>query len=301
MVERIVLEEGISVVIATRDRPAVLEETLHSLQAHLRPSDERIVVDSASRDPAVQRLASDAGVPCLRLEKPGVSRARNAGMAATSKPIVAFIDDECLIAPGWPERVESAFDDPRVGFVTGLVTPDRDTKLPIAIVVHPSPRTFPADGDPTRFGGGANMSFRRSAFLGVGGFDESMGPGARLLAGEDHDAFWRLLRAGWVGVYDPSIVVTHQQWRGTGRAILRHYAYGVGVAALIVKLIRVGAPIGWPMLRGRLWHDGIVAIIHNLRKGHESAAAAAAVKATGVVIGSVRAAFTPIRDDHYMR
>ncbi len=292
---------SVSVIIPTRDRPALLEAAVDSVMRHLRAFDEAIVVDSASRDPAVGRIASAAGCVVVRLDEPGTSRARNAGVAASSAPLLWFVDDDCLVQASWTERIEAAFEAPELGFVTGRVVSDRASKMPVSVVTVEQRRVFDPRADPSRLGGSVNMAVRKTALEGIGGFDEGMGPATRLRAGEDHDAIWRLLVAGWAGRYEPSIVVSHQQWRTTAEAVKREYAYGVGAGALAVKMIRSHDPQGWRILRRRLWGDSVAASVRNLARGYESGAAGAALKTFGVVAGALRASFTPLVDGRFRR
>jgi glycosyltransferase involved in cell wall biosynthesis len=62
---------ALSVVICCRDRPQLLEQALAAVVGALRPEDELVVVDSASRDPAVQRVAAAAGATVLVCDEPG--------------------------------------------------------------------------------------------------------------------------------------------------------------------------------------------------------------------------------------
>jgi glycosyltransferase involved in cell wall biosynthesis len=280
---------GVSVVLATRDRPSLLQGAVASIIESLRPSDELIVVDSASRDPATSQIGRDAGAQVIRLEIPGTSRARNAGWRAARGPIVAFTDDDCEVPTDWTARIEAAFADAGVGFVTGRVLGDREASIASAAVVDETPKRFVGPSDPAGFGSGANMAFLRDTLLTIAGFDEGMGPGTSLRAAEDQDAFWRALRAARVGLYDPSIVVTHRLWRTRAGAVAREYAYGVGAGALAVKLIRNDDPGAWRLLRRRLWGDGIALAARHLVRGYESGAAGATLKAFGVVVGSIRA------------
>ena len=255
----------------------------------LRLSDELIVVDSASRDASTRRVAAEAGARVIRVERPGTSRARNTGWRAAKGTIVAFTDDDCEVPQGWTEHIEAAFADPVVGFLTGRVLGDREASIASAAVVGEEPQRFDRDSDPAGFGSGANMAFRREALEMIGGFDQGMGPGTPFRAAEDHDAFWRVLRSGWVGLFDPNIVVTHRLWRTRMRSITREYAYGVGAGALAVKLIRGHDPAAWRMLRKRVWSEGFGLAARHLVKGYESGAAGSALKAIGVVVGSLRA------------
>src|SRR5205823_3162308 len=65
------------------------------------PAGEVVVVDDASTD-ATAATARDAGARVVRLERAGgPAAARNAGVAATSAPLLAFTDADCEPAPGW--------------------------------------------------------------------------------------------------------------------------------------------------------------------------------------------------------
>ena len=62
-------------------------------------------------------------------------------------------------------------------------------------------------------GAGANSIFRRSVFEEVGLFSEDLGPGTPARAADDNDAFYRILRAGYRIVFDPSRIVWHSHRR----------------------------------------------------------------------------------------
>lgn len=290
---------GLTVVVASRDRGELLRGALEALGRHLRPQDQVIVVDSASKSPGVEQAASEAGVRLIKLSRPGTSRARNAGLAAASTTIVAFIDDDCLITPGWSESLEEAFADEQLGFVTGRVEPDRPASVSLSVFLEEAPRRFDRVVDPSAYGGGSNMAFRRSALASVGGFDEGMGPATALRAAEDQDAFWRVVRAGWAGAYHPSIVVTHRQWRTGRQALRRQYDYGVGAAAVAVKAIRLDDRSGWRMLRTRLWAEGFGLAWRNLLRRYESGVVAALVRVAGVLAGTFIAWVRPLVDGRY--
>jgi glycosyltransferase involved in cell wall biosynthesis len=281
---------AVSVVFATRDRPDMARAAVQSARAALRPSDELIVVDSASADPDAVRSACGDVTTFIRLERPGLSRARNAGWRAASRPIVAFTDDDCSVPSDWTAKFSAAMGEPAIGFATGSVVGDRDAALQSATMVDASPRRIEGAQDPVRFGSGANMAFRRATLEEINGFDEALGSGTRLRSAEDHDAFWRALRAGWVGVYDPTIVVTHRLWRSRMKSLGRQFGYGVGAGALAMKVIRSGDRDGWRFLRKRVWSEGPAAAVKSLGKGHESAAAAQAAGALGAAVGAVRVA-----------
>lgn len=291
----------VAVVVATRDRPAFLETLLDHLVPQLRSCDELVVVDSASRDAAVRRTAEAAGVRVVRCDLPGVSRARNAGVAATSAPLVAMTDDDCAPEPGWTERVEAAFDRPELGFVTGRVVADRTVAEVLSVLNDEHERRFDASSDPAGVGHGANMAWRRVAFEAIGGFDEVLGPGARLRYAEEHDAFWRALRAGWTGRYVPDAVVVHRQWRDRGEFLRVKYGYGYGSGAFAGKIARLEPREGGRLFADAVWRNGARQAWRDLRDGYETGAAGALLKAAGAVAGLVNGLSTPLEDGHFTR
>src|SRR4051812_16745203 len=130
---------GVAVILCTRDRPAFLQAALPAVRAALRPEDEAVVVDSASVDPEVRRVAETAGFRVVRAPRPGLALARNVGIDATTAPIVAFTDDDCRPQLGWTARLAAHFTDPSVGFVTGQVRPDRETGPVVAVKTDEEP------------------------------------------------------------------------------------------------------------------------------------------------------------------
>jgi len=290
---------AVACVIASRDRPQHLSVALESVLQARRPGDEVVVVDSASRDDATRRVADDAGVPCVRCEVPGVARARNAGFRATQAPIVAFTDDDCLVAKDWALAVADAFHaaEHDVAFVTGRVLPDRQIGEVLSVLVDETPRRFRGTQEPSGIGHGANMAWRRVAFEAIGGLDEALGPGAVLRYAEEHDAFWRALRQGWAGVYEPAVEVTHRQWRGRAEFLRIKWGYGFGTGAFASKVVRLDPPLGARMLREAVWDRGVEQAWRDLRSGYEAGAAGGVAKAAGVLVGVVRGGLTPV-DGH---
>ncbi len=292
--------DGVAIVICSRNRPRFLADALAAAVAAARPQDEVVAVDSASDGPATAEVASAAGCRLVRLERPGLSVARNAGVAATGRAIVAFTDDDCLADRGWPAALAAAFADPSVGVVFGrLVAETPDGAAPSG---DPGPEPVPFDrtADPALLGAGACMAFRRTALEQVGGFDELLGSGAPLRAGEDHDAVWRVLRAGWHGRYEPAARVTHREWRDTWQLVRMQWGYGVGAGAVAAKISRIEPTTGRVLLRRRLGRDGVVKVARNLAKGWERPALASALYTLGVVTGACRVRGRTLENDRFV-
>jgi cellulose synthase/poly-beta-1,6-N-acetylglucosamine synthase-like glycosyltransferase len=106
----------------------------------------------------------------------GAGSARNAAVEITTGEVVAIIDDDARAEPDWLERLLETYTDESVVAVGGPPLPIYETARPDWF-----PRSFdwvfgceylglPTQTGPIRHLIGANMSFRRSAFDKVGGF-----------------------------------------------------------------------------------------------------------------------------------
>lgn len=230
----------ITVVVPTRDRPAFLARCLADLTEAQRREGlgTVLVVDSASRSTETAQVAARFGVRHVWQSLPGASRARNTGWQAAETPLVAFIDDDLRIRAGWTAAVVEAFADPTVAFVTGrVVAPEGEQPQAFGVIEGQQPGTLDAS---TRgvFGGSANLAVRREVIDAVGGFDERLGPGRWLSAGEDVELLDRLVEAGWIGRYEPAAVVECEQWRDEAQRLRLAWSYGKGMGARFAAMGR---------------------------------------------------------------
>lgn len=278
---------SVSVVVATRDRPAALAGALDALRAAVGPDDEVIVVDSASKGSGTRGVAEAAGVDYMRAPAPGAARARNLGAARARRQVLAFTDDDCRPHHGWAAALAAAFTDPDVGLAVGPVTGVGGGSA--ADVEDRGPRRWRWPDDPAHIGSGASMAVLGDAFRSVGGFDERLGPGAAVAAGEDHELFLRLLHAGWIAAFVPEAVVDHDDRRSRWATLRLFHGYGIGAGTVASMARSLDPAVARGMLRSRLWDDGVVLVGRDLARRHEEPAARAAAMAVGVVAGRIRA------------
>ncbi len=129
-----VVDEGllplVSVVVpSTFERVDLLERCVESLVAQSYPAFEVIVVDNRPVDSVERvelrgRLCGDSRVSVVVEPCPGISAARNRGVASAAGPVVAFIDDDVEVEPGWLRAVGARFVlEPSADCVTGPVLP----------------------------------------------------------------------------------------------------------------------------------------------------------------------------------
>lgn len=239
----------ISLVIPTHNRAEPLLEALGSVVRQDLPAAEWecVVVNNNSTDDTESRFAAFAAAhpECsLRMvdeSGPGVSYARNRGLCEASAPLVAFIDDDERVNPGFLRAYLDFFDrHPEAVVAGGRIIADypsgrpdwmsRYVEMPIANPMDfgPEVRPFPVGRVP----GGGNMAFRREGLAAYDGFDPSLGRvNGELIGGEENDFFERLLRGGETIWYVPGAVMWHIiPPRKLTRDYFRRLSYHVGVS-----------------------------------------------------------------------
>lgn len=282
-----IMEESVSVVICTRDRPQQLEKCLRSLQQLSHPADEILVVDNAPTSNATQHLVEQ--MPTVRYvvePRPGLSVARNTGIRCAKGSIIVFTDDDVEVHTDWIARLRYGFQDPNVMVVTGLMLPaELETEAQVAF--HRGTSGFKWECRPLVFdshyfeakkpfgvpvwqiGAGANMALRRKVVELVGDFDERLGAGASGCS-EDSEFWYRVLAAGWLCRYEPTAVIYHYHRRTMDALKQQMYAYMRGhVAALLIqttKLHHLGnlsrLLVSLPKYYARLIVRGIISGFH---------------------------------------
>jgi GT2 family glycosyltransferase len=247
----------VSVVICTRDRPDQLETCLRCLSSQEYPSFEVVVVDNAPGDAVRDIVAAGyAGRPTRYVpeRRPGLSWARNTGIAAASGEIIAFLDDDEEPDRHWLTGLACGFARGNdIGCVSGMVLPARlDTaaeQLFEQLGGHSQVRGFSAaifsrHGPQSPlyplppFGVGANMAFRREALASIGGFDVALGAGTPTLAGEDTLALTLILLAGYRIAYEPAALMRHHHRGDLDSLGHQLRGYGVGLTAFYAALLR---------------------------------------------------------------
>jgi glycosyltransferase involved in cell wall biosynthesis len=291
-----------SVVLPTRDRPEKLRRCLESVFAALREGDEVIVVDSASVDPEVARVATAAGAVVVRCDRPGVDRARNAGWRRTGHDAVLFVDDDVVVDAGWADALVAALaSDPPAGFVTGRIDAlpgGHSMERPVAIKDDDEAARLDASSTGT-LGHSASLAVRRAALEDVGGFDEAMGAGARFQSSPEVDLFDRLFAAGWVGRYEPAARAWHEQWRGRSELLKLDWRYGMGAGARLAKLVRTDRPRARRIAAEVFWATGLRTAWRDLRARYKTGVLLRLAQVVGAVVGFAAALPVPVRDGHY--
>ena len=245
--------KDVDVLIPTLRRPDQLVRALRSLFAQ-HGADEVVasivVVDNSPEGSAASvvdalRPASPSLLIYVHEPRPGVATARNAGLAACSAPLVAFLDDDEEAPPHWLAELRLAHlslgSAVTFGPVRG-VAPDARPEFRDYL-----DRFFSREGGPqtalisTAYGCGNSIMTRAVALAGPEPFDVR----ADLTGGEDDRLFCKLREAGlafgwaaqaWVYEYAPAHRA-HVRY-----ALKRAFCYGQSPSQISVR------ERNWPQL-----------------------------------------------------
>src|SRR5205085_4122900 len=147
-------------------------------------------------------------------------------------------------------------------------------------------------------GHSANLGVPRWALDLVGGFDETLGAGARFRGGEDQDLFDRLFAAGHAGWYEPRARAWHEQWRSRWDLVGLEYRYGLGTGARLAKLTRTDRVRARAVAAEALWHNGLRLVPRDLRNRYELGAVYFLARAAGIVWGFPQTRLLPVTRGH---
>ncbi len=208
----------ISIVIITRNRPEMIQKCLEHVQAQQGADYEVIVIDSSSNQASSDIITAfpDVRYHYLGDVKDSMPMARNVGIQMAKGEIIAFIDDDSMIAPGWLTALREGYCDEMVGAVGGRAldngigcqAPDPDL---IGRILDSTELTTYFCADPSKIiavdhVGGFNMSYRVRLLKSLGGFDPTFsGTNYR----EETDVCLRVKRAGYRILFNPKMMVDH--------------------------------------------------------------------------------------------
>ncbi len=220
-----------SVIVAAYNAEATLDACLDSLKRQSYPDFETIVVDDGSSD-ATARIGEAAGVKTRRLDHRGLGAARNAGAAAASGEILAFLDADACADRDWLYHLVETMTRRGVGAAGGPNFPPRPrTALAAAIATAPgAPREVPGGDDQLEQLCGCNMALRKRALDEIGGFDPLF-----THAGDDVDLSWRMRVRGETLASAPGATIIHERRRSIGAYLRQQRGYGTGEGLLFLK------------------------------------------------------------------
>jgi len=258
-------QPALSVVIPTMGRD-ILIQTLESLAAAEGFTEIEVIV--AGRIPN-SSVAEQLAEFCerhnqvhhldIQYETGDSSRKKNEGAAVAKAPLIAFLDDDVVVALDWLKRIVEPFADPAVGLASGpSLVPDDINRMGRLAGLALSSRAagyvaeryrqnqahpYAIDWDRVI---GCNAVYRKEAFSQMGGFPPDFYPGEEMIAA------FRTEKAGWKLVFVPAAWVKHYPRQSLWRFGRQMWGYG----ATRIRLLRAGVSFNpLPLIPG-LWVGG---------------------------------------------
>ncbi len=268
------MADSISIVIATSGRVEKIRRLLESL-AQVRGRDriehEIVLANNAPEETTAAAVAALAdkfndrnGIRCWQVREPlpGKCRAQNKTIPLTKGSLLAFLDDDVEVVPGWLEAINSFFETFPHDVMQGsiLMRPEDRSNYSLRQALNQF-RTvdflkysYPRGTDIKTLTGG-NMVVRRGVFSAVGMFDVRLGPGGQGIS-EDVEFAGRVIkggkRIGWepeAGVYnelDPSRLCEEEFRRRHEAQGRSRYTYKQSsVFTIVPNLMRSICTLGW--------------------------------------------------------
>lgn len=206
----------ITVVILTCNRKKDLIEAIESIERSRGPERQIIIIDNGSTDGTSNVLACRKGLKVLRFEKGlELAKCRNAGIEAAEGDIIAFTDDDCIVAGDWLQRIEEdlkhndavggtvnlygevkkpSWWDDEMNWMPGLTVPG--LRGPLAGVVY-LPQT-------------ANLAYRANVLKKLRFGEGLEGIWMKNMTREDSDLWIRTREGGYRTFIDTDLVVWHK-------------------------------------------------------------------------------------------
>ena len=218
----------VSVVVCSYNGARTIQDTLDGLSRLDYPDFEIIVVDDGSRD-ATATIARRYDCHLIRTPNRGLARARNAGLAAATGEIVAYIDDDAYPDPQWLRYLAATFMSTSHAAVGGPnIAPPGDGWIADCVARAPGGpvHVLLSDREAEHIPG-CNMAFRKEALEAIGGFDPQF-----RTAGDDVDVCWQLQERGWTLGFHPAALVWHHRRNSVRTYWKQQIGYGRAEAML---------------------------------------------------------------------
>ncbi len=250
-----------SLIVCTLGRQDELRRLFESLSLQSFRDFEIIVVDQNAPghlDEVIDTYRARLSIVHV-LAAPGLSAARNVGLAIATGSLVAFPDDDCWYDPNTLIEMFKRFKDwSSMAIISGR-TVDESGK-PSASLFLEQPAIV-SRKNYLNCGNSCSIFFRREVFLEIGHFDVRLGVGSGtgFESGEETDILLRALEAGLTAQYFPDLQVRHKQVDDalTEAHIRRAKGYGRGFGALLRKhrfpVFEIAYRVSRPLLGSALY------------------------------------------------
>jgi len=211
----------VSIIIPTYNREEILPQTVGKILQDRSADFELILIHQKPRpSPEFHQFLNrmEGRIHYFAVSWASVPRACNLGVGRARGEIVLMLDDDIIPHPNLIFTHLRNYDDPRVGAVAGKILVPHPVEFPQHVGriggLGPKHEAFlSSKRGYVETARGVNMSFRRSLFERVGGFDINYIKNAHRF---ESDFCFRIRKLGYLIVYDPGAVVQHLEYKSGG-------------------------------------------------------------------------------------
>lgn len=226
---------GVTFLVPVHNPGTWLADTVASIVARGQESGapfEVVLVEDRSAPAAVDgvlRAWPSAPIRRVPVHGAGAADALNAGVAAARFPLIAQVDQDVVLHPGWLTELLTCMDADQVAAVQGQYVTDAEATLLPRVMARDLEDRYSALVDDTDHVCTGNVLYQRDALLAIGGFD------GRLGYGYDNDVSYRLSDAGY-RLRFCAAAQSHHRWRdGLAGYLRQQYGFGYGRLDLVSK------------------------------------------------------------------
>jgi len=235
------MNNSISIIIATKNRPNSLIICLKSiLNSTIKPL-EIIVVDQSNNQKTkkVVLILNKSLIKYFHLNSKGKSKSLNFAIKKAKGSLLAFTDDDCLVDKKWLENIQNTFKKNQdISLCFGKTLPHQPKKHKYEFcpcTFKKNPDKFSITSEPCkhweRVGFGNNMVIKKKVFKKVGLFKKWLGPGSVGSNAEDAELINRSLINKFRIGYEPSVVIFHNKWLNEHQLRKQEWSYVCGEIA----------------------------------------------------------------------
>ena len=204
-----------SVIIPTTLERKTILQTINSLKEQTFRDFEVILSTNRNGISDEIKMTLDDRFKLIKVEKPGLSIAKNEAIKRSHGEFISFLDDDAIADKNWLKNISIDFENPKIGIIGGPIYPIWPKKAFNTIkkstlakewlsILNYSQKKTPID---RVFG--CNFSVRKSLFNEFGLFKTNFGRVNNNLMGGEDTEFCDRVRNKYEILYDPNIKVSH--------------------------------------------------------------------------------------------
>ena len=218
--------------------PAMLKDCLDSISSQTQKPTIVYVVDQSDNTETFE-VCKNYDVEYYHKEFKNKSKAVNFGISIAKTSHISIIDDDTILYSDWVESSINTFRMYKNILITQgqIIAGKNQTGNKVSRnndVIKK--RYYIKKGWITPiFKIGCNFIFSKSIIEKVGLFDDSFGPGAIFRGAHDTEWGYRVLRAGFIVLFEPNIKLIHQSWRNKEEDLKQMTGYGFAAGAFLAK------------------------------------------------------------------